>query len=188
MKQFLFTLAAAVVAVTASAQVYLGGEVGFWRNYDQNHTNFNITPEVGYNLDENWAIGTTLGYDYQYLDGIKVNSFVVAPYARYTFVKFDNVSLFLDGGFGFATSKAKYEGHSSDSYNSWEVGVKPGVKVDLTSKLSFIAHFGFFGYRDNDDVKVADEDTDVPAGAFGEKGFGFKANGNNLQFGLYYNF
>lgn len=107
MKKFLFTLAAAVVAVTASAQVYLGGEVGFWRNYDQNHTNFNITPEVGYNLDENWAIGTTLGYDYQYLDGIKVNSFVVAPYARYTFVKFDNVSLFLDGGFGFATSKAK---------------------------------------------------------------------------------
>lgn len=188
MKKLLFTLAAVVISLTASAQVYLGGEVGFWRNYDANHTNFSLVPEIGYNLDENWAIGTTIGYDYNYAKGIKVNSFEVAPYARYTFVKFDNVSLFLDGGFGFATSKAKYKSYSSDSYNSWEIGIKPGVKVDLTSKLSFIAHIGFLGYRDNDDISAADYKLSVPTGAFGEKGFGFKVNGNDLKFGLLYNF
>ena len=183
------------MAITASAQVYLGGEVGFWRNWDSNKTQFSITPEIGYNLDENWAIGTTIGYSYAYQGSLpvvgnqKMNAFIVEPYARYTFAKFDAVSLFLDGTVGFSTYKYSYEhGDDGDAQNQWEVGVKPGVKVDLTSKLSFIAHFGFFGYRDNDDVKVADEDTDVPAGAFGEKGFGFKANGNNLQFGLYYNF
>lgn len=178
MKKFLFTLAAAVITLTASAQVYVGGEVGFWRNWDDNHTTFTIKPEVGYTLSDNWAIGTTIGYAHNYKDGAKYNGFEVAPYARYTFVKFDAVSLFLDGGFGFQTYKVKVNGHSSDSQNGWEVGIKPGVKVDLTEKLSFVAHVGFLGYRDSDD--------DVSA--FGEDGFGFSANGNNLTFGLYYNF
>lgn len=179
MKKFLFTLAAAVVTLTASAQVYVGGEVGFWRNYSDNHTMFSINPEVGYNLDENWAIGTTIGYNYNYLEGAKINAFEVAPYARYTYAKFDAVSLFLDGGFGFQTYKVKpSHGKSSDAQNGWYVGIKPGVKVDLTSKLSFVAHVGFLGYMDSDDNQSA----------WGEDGFGVKLNGNNLQFGLYYNF
>ena len=178
MKKILFTLAAAVITLTASAQVYLGGEVGLWRNWDANHTSFSINPEIGYNLDENWAIGTTIGYTYNYNSGIKTNAFEVAPYARYTYAKFDAVSLFLDGGFGFQTYKVSQDGHSSDSMNGWQVGIKPGVKVDLTSKLSFVAHVGFLGYRDADDNKSA----------WGENGFGFKLDGNNLGFGLYYNF
>ena len=52
MKKFLFTLAAAFVTLTASAQVYVGGEVGFWRNWADgaNETTFKVLPEVGYNL------------------------------------------------------------------------------------------------------------------------------------------
>ena len=38
MKKFLFSLVAAVITLTASAQVYVGGEVGLWRNWDANHT------------------------------------------------------------------------------------------------------------------------------------------------------
>lgn len=190
MKKFLFTLAAAVVAVTASAQVYLGGEVGFWRNWDSNKTQFSITPEIGYNLDENWAIGTTIGYSYAYQGSLpvvgnqKMNAFIVEPYARYTFAKFDAVSLFLDGTVGFSTYKYSYEhGDDGDAQNQWEVGVKPGVKVDLTSKLSFIAHVGFLGYRDTNDDYAANG-----LRPFGADGLGFKLDGNALQFGLYYNF
>jgi len=179
MKKFLFSLAAAVITLTASAQVYVGGQVGLWRNWDANHTNFSIVPEVGYNLNENWAIGTSIGYLYNYNDGEKINAVVVAPYARYTYAKFDAVSLFLDGGFGFQTYKVSPKhGKSGDSQNGWQIGIKPGVKVDLTSKLSFVAHVGFFGYQDSDD--------DVSA--WGEDGFGFKLDGSNLNFGLYYNF
>ena len=150
------------MAITASAQVYLGGEVGFWRNWDSNKTQFSITPEIGYNLDENWAIGTTIGYSYAYQGSLpvvgnqKMNAFIVEPYARYTFAKFDAVSLFLDGTVGFSTYKYSYEhGDDGDAQNQWEVGVKPGVKVDLTSKLSFIAHVGFLGYRDTNDDYAA---------------------------------
>lgn len=179
MKKFLFSLVAAVITLTASAQVYVGGEVGLWRNWDANHTTFSIVPEIGYNLDENWAIGTSIGYLYNYNDGKKINAVVVAPYARYTYAKFDAVSLFLDGGFGFQTYKVSPKhGKSGDSQNGWQVGIKPGVKVDLTSKLSFVAHVGFFGYQDADDDYCA----------WGEDGFGFKLDGNNLNFGLYYNF
>ena len=179
MKKFLLTLADAFIAFTASAQVYVGGEVGFWRNWTAgaNTTTAKILPEVGYGLSEKWAIGTQIGWVYNYNEGVKVNAFVVAPYARFTYAKFDAVSLFLDGGFEFGTYKASGDGIHDDSHNSWGIGIKPGVKVDLTSKLSFVAHAGFFGYRDNDDAEI-----------FGGNGFGLDVNGNNLQFGLYYNF
>lgn len=178
MKKILFTLATAFVALTASAQVYVGGEVAFWRNWvnGANETTVKLLPEVGYSLDEKWAIGTQIGWQYNYNDGVKCNAFVVAPYARYTFASFDAVSLFLDGGFEFGTYK--YSGDvKGDSQNAWGIGIKPGVKVDLTSSLSFVAHVGFFGYRDADDNEI-----------FGNNGFGLDVNGNNLQFGLYYNF
>lgn len=179
MKKFLFTLAAVFVTLTASAQVYVGGEVGFWRNWADgaNETTFKVLPEVGYNLSEDWAIGTQIGYQYNYEKGVKVNAFVVTPYARWTFAKFDAVSLFLDGGFEFGTYKASGDGVKDDSHNAWGIGIKPGVKVDLTDKLSFIAHAGFFGYRDADDLEI-----------FGKNGFGVDVDGNALQFGLYYNF
>jgi len=177
MKKFLLTLVVATLSLTASAQVYVGGEVGFWRNYNSNQTTFSLAPEVGYTLSEDWAIGLSLDYDYLYNAGSKKNSFTVAPYARYTFAKFGPCNLFLDGGLGFATYK--YKG-ASNSNTGWYVGIKPGVAVNLTEKLSFVAHVGFLGYRDSDD--------DHPYRAFGSDGFGFNVDGNNLTFGLYYNF
>ena len=68
----LFTLAVlAVVTMTASAQLYLGGGIGTWRNTDENSTSVKIVPEVGYQLDSKWAIGTQVGYVYNYVNGIK---------------------------------------------------------------------------------------------------------------------
>ncbi|MCI6643834.1 MAG: outer membrane beta-barrel protein [Alloprevotella sp.] len=185
MKKLFLTLLVAVSALSASAQVYLGGEVGLWRNSDAKTTNFTIKPEIGYGLNDKWALGLVLGYQHDYksveLLGLKatnkVNSFIVNPYARYTAAQFGPVSVFLDGGFGFATSKAS---GADDSVNSWQVGIKPGVAVNLTKRLSFVTHVGFLGYQDGG--KGTTEN------AFGENGFGFNLSGNNLTFGLYYNF
>lgn len=176
MKKFFTMVALAAMTLTASAQVYVGGEVGLWRDYDANETSFTIKPEVGYNLSDKWGIGTVIGWDYGYSDGVKVNGLVVAPYARYTAAKFGPVNVFLDGGFGFYTYKVKDAG---SSYNAWEVGIKPGVSVNLTEKLSFVSHIGFLGYRD------ADKGSAVK---WGTNGFGFDLDGNTVTFGLYYNF
>lgn len=190
MKKVLLTLVVTLMTISASAQIYLGGEVGSWRDWEDgaNKTSVTLRPEIGYNLDENWAIGTTIGWQYNYYGNavnptngksLKVNTLIVAPYARYTFLKLNNVNLFLDGGFGFATSKVK----GFDAVNSWEVGVKPGVSVNLTDKLSFIAHCGFLGYR------TADQSVgNVSISPFGENGFGFSAKATDLSFGFIWNF
>lgn len=175
MKKLLLTVVAAVLAVAASAQVYVGGEAGLWRNYDANHTSFTLQPEVGYHLGEKWAIGTTVGFAHAYVDGVKLNGAIIAPYARYSYAKLGPVDLFIDGGFGFCTYKWKGADNSS---NGWQVGLSPGLAVNLTEKLSFIAHVGFLGCRDSDD------ETNL----FGENGFGFKLSGNDLRFGMVYNF
>ncbi len=61
----------AVFAMTASAQVYVGGQIGFTSssvNLDMDGTNsvsgtsFKILPEVGYKINDKWAVGIQVGY------------------------------------------------------------------------------------------------------------------------------
>ncbi len=87
MKKLFLTFAFAVVTIAASAQVYLGGEGGFWRNPNDNHTQFSLRPEIGYKLDSDWSLGMQVGYQYDYVSGTDVHTVNVAPYARYTFAK-----------------------------------------------------------------------------------------------------
>lgn len=187
MKKLFSSLIALLATVAASAQVYVGGEVGLWRNTDDNHTSFTVAPQVGYNLNDKWAIGLEFMYNHEYYDGVKANGAGVAPYARYTVAKAGPVSFMLDGGVGFATYKAKYKEYESDSYNAWQIGITPAIKVSLTKKVDFIASLGFLGYRDNDDMADVDGEK-VSAPAFGEKGFGFSFSSNDLKFGVVYNF
>ncbi len=65
MKKFLMTLVAIAMATTMNAQWYVGGTVGYNYSKDKNtdiktHA-FMIVPEVGYNLNENWALGVKMG-------------------------------------------------------------------------------------------------------------------------------
>lgn len=66
MKKLFLTLAVAAASLTASAQVYVGGEVGLWRNKDANHTNFTIKPDLGYKLSDKWDLGIGIGYEHNY--------------------------------------------------------------------------------------------------------------------------
>lgn len=170
----LLTALVALMTISASAQVYLGGEVGFWRNPTDNNTIFKVKPELGYNLDSNWALGLAFGYEYEYVGhDQKCNTLSVNPYVRYTFAKFGPVNVFADGGFDFETSKWK----GGDAATIWSIGVRPGVAVNLTEKLSFVSHIGFIGYSDSNDHHAHNLD-----------GFGAVLDGSQLTFGLYYNF
>jgi len=175
MKKLFLTMMVALLSVAAGAQVYVGGEVSLWRDYDKNHTSFTVQPEVGYRLSDHWAIGTVVGFSHSYKKGVKANGAIISPYARYHYAKFGPVSLFLDGGFGFNTYKYKGAGSSK---SAWQVGVTPGVSVDVAKNLSFVAHVGFLGWRDADDDRSQ----------FGENGFGFRLSSNDLRFGMLYHF
>lgn len=166
MKKFLVMAVVALMSVTASAQAYLGGSLSFAdRDYDGEKTDvFTIAPEIGYNLNDAWAIGASLNYTWT---KDIANEFSIKPYARYTYFKADLVSLFVDGGFNLGI----YSPKEGDSSTTWGVGFEPGVALNFTEKFSLVAHIGFLGYRDMKTYKEIGVDIH-----------------NNLSFGFYYNF
>ena len=179
------TLAAVAMAATMNAQGYIGGGVGFESaSQDGNSdTFFMIQPEIGYNLSDNLAVGLMIGYGENKLkvkdeNGIKqtekTKMFTINPYVRYTFVKFDKVNLFLDGGLEYIYTK---QGDLKN--NTFGIGIKPGVAVNLNDKLTFVSHIGYIGYRNSKD------DVD---GAKALNTFGATIDASSLSFGLYYNF
>lgn len=86
MKKLLFTLVVAFMAIiSADAQVYVGGSFNLTHDKNADVTNFSIAPEVGYNLNKNWAIAAEIGYTHFKSDGNKANAFNFAPYARFSF-------------------------------------------------------------------------------------------------------
>jgi len=177
MKKFLMTIAAAFVAVSMSAQVYVGGEIGIASEKfggGDAETTYKFIPEIGYSLNDEWAVGVKIGYqkgkadltNSEAYDGISPREqFVISPYARYTFFKSNLVSAFVDGGLDIASIK--------DGDTVFNIGLRPGVAVNLTKELSFVTHVGFVGYKSytSDNTKI-----------------GVDLNGNNVTFGLYYNF
>jgi hypothetical protein len=176
MKKFFMTLAAVCVAATMDAQVYIGGGIGLQSSsYDGNTTTvIKLMPEVGYNLNESWALGIALGYGEVKDDNTKHKTFAVNPYARYNFAKFDKVNLFVDGGLTYA-----HTDNAGAKANSFSLGLKPGIAVNLNDKLSFVAHAGFLGWT------TSKPDVD---GAKSTNTFGFDLDGSDLSFGFYYNF
>lgn len=174
------TIVAAVAAVSVNAQVYLGGSVAFeaWSSQklagDKSETVFAILPEVGYNLSDEWAIGTVIGYQsdkFNGVNGVSESAFTFNPYARYTFAKLGKVNFFVDGGVDFTTA-------SKADWNEIAVGFKPGLSVNLTDNVSFVSHLGFIGW---DQFNPDGDDNNISK-------FGLNLSGANLTFGLYYNF
>ncbi len=184
MKKIMMTLAAIAVAATMNAQVYVGGGVGFATSSNDGNTDtsFKIIPEIGYNLDDNFAVGIAFGYaqnkSTKKVAGVETSVtdkiFEINPYLRYTFLKLDKVNVFVDGGLTYV-----HNDNAGTKTNTFGIGLKPGVAVNLNEKLSFVTHFGWLGYTNS---KV---DVD---GAKATNTFGLDLDGNNLTFGLYYNF
>ena len=169
MKKIILTALVAIASITANAQVWVGGQLGFSVTNndatDKNFTEFTIAPEIGYSLSDKWDIAIALGDKYSKPEDIDAtNDFFVNPYARYTFFQTGKVGFFLDGGFSI---------QAGDSPTQWGVGLRPGVKFAASDKVTFVASFGGLGYK-----KVEDEYSK----------FGFNVNGNALQFGCYYSF
>ena len=145
MKKLFASLAAVLVSVAMSAQIYVGGGLNVESNSDK--TGFGVAPEVGYVLNENLAIGGMLNFDVQDIDAIDAFKLDIKPYARYTFLKAGNFSLFADG-----VVDLNYDGGASE-FNFQGVYVQPGVSYAFNEKFSIAARMGQIGYVDNADNK-----------------------------------
>ena len=175
MKKLFTVIAAAFIAVAANAQFYAGGNVGFQTG---DRTYINIAPEAGYNFNDQFAVGAVVGFSHQedLYSAITLN-----PYVRWTFADWSPIKLFLDGSFAFSsiTVDKNFLGQEK-TYSAMQFGVKPGIALPLNEQLSLVAHLGFVGFAAVDEnVEFIAEYAD---------GFGAHFGGNDLTFGIYYNF
>ena len=191
MKKIMMIAAMMVAAVSANAQVYVGGGIGFQTTSQGDNTNtvIKIMPEIGYNLSENWAVGIALGYGHSKntvsangVDvSVKTDVFSINPYARYTFVKSGNFSAFVDGGVAYSTIHINGTSDVLGNINQVKVGFNPGVAYAISPKVGLVAHLGDLSYEStwckakNVDVKVSE----------GKFNIGLW---NSISFGAYYNF
>ncbi|MBO6023890.1 MAG: hypothetical protein J6P83_03450 [Bacteroidales bacterium] len=144
MKKLFLVLALAFAGIfTANAQVWIGGGIGA-SIYD-NHTHFSISPEVGYNINNQWtvALGASYGFTQDKVEVLgeeitnTTNMLSLEPYVRYvggTIGK--KFSLFMDltGDFGLIDA------------NGYAVSLRPGIAWAATEKFTAAFRFGFAGY------------------------------------------
>ncbi|MDR2292131.1 MAG: hypothetical protein LBE11_01485 [Prevotellaceae bacterium] len=158
----------------ANAQDYkwfIGGKASFWTGKDggTKKTIFSVAPEIGYRFSDNFALATN--FEYRHLteknngNTAKLKEIVVGPYLRYTFLKSGIVNVFVDGCATFGLSGLK----------GFETGLRPGIAIDLTKRLSVVANLGFVGYNNGKGVGRS---------SFG-KGFGIDLSGYQSSIGFY---
>lgn len=180
MKKIFMALAAAFMAVSVNAQVFVGGELGInafssqENAGDRSETTFKILPEIGYSFNDEWAVGTVIGYEnnkWDGVEGVSESAWIFAPYARYTFAKTGKVSFFVDGGIDL-------EFASDKDWTGLGLGLKPGLAVNLTDNISFVSHLGFIGWQQYN--PEGDKNSTNKTGV--------DLSTNTLTFGLYFNF
>ncbi len=169
-------VAVCFACLTASAQVYVGGGLGFSKisDGDNDATAFEILPEVGYQLNDKWAVAVQLGYINAEVGETETSTFTIAPYARYTIATWNKVNLFADGQIQYVHTDV-----DDLKTNAWGLGILPGIKVDITDNLSLVSRIELLSYAS------AKADVD---GAESVNTFTFNMNTTDLQFSLYYNF
>ena len=185
MKKLILAAFVAVASLTASAQWWVGGEVGFnatkttGLGASVKGNQFVVAPEIGYKVNDKIDVAVLVGYAhaknnelFDYDDVFENgNGFEINPYVRYSFIQAGNFKFFVDGGFAYGLLHESGE----KSVNVWEIAVKPGIAYSLSDKVSLVAHVGSAGWQfaKQGDVKT--------------NSWGCGVSGNNITFGAYVN-
>lgn len=184
MKKFLIMALVALTGLCASAQrnFFIGGQAGYVHDGSDNTNRLTILPEIGYDLNSKWTVGTTIGWDYTHFcrKDISTNLFRFNPYVKYTYFRSESnlVSLYVDGTVGVGLGWTHVGGDDTKTACVWQIGLRPGVSLNLTPEFSMTATIGFIGYQGvNNAAKPA----------YHSRG-GIDLNGNNLTLGFYYHF
>lgn len=158
MKKILLMAFFAVAAVGANAQVYLGGSLNLGTTNVKegdldgvSTTTFSITPEIGYNITDAFAIGAEVGFGTSKTEDHKArNKWTVAPYVRYSFAELgNNVKLFADVFFAY-----NWLSQGDADWDGFEVGLRPGINVALNDKWSLVGKMTLFSYSKYDELKT----------------------------------
>lgn len=125
-----------------------------------------IAPEAGYKFNQTWALGVTLGYQYQDLGHYNLNTLKVLPYVRGTYAHAGNVKFFgeLAAGYGHMST-------DGDGVSGFMAGLRPGMAVNFNEKFALIIRTTLLEYSYFDELHTT----------------GFSINGN-LELGVEFTF
>ena len=197
MKKLFLSLAVALGVFTSAAaqeagQMWAGGTVGLWSSKvkgGDSQLSFKVMPELGYNVTENVAVGIVIGAAHTHggtdlkFDGANdatgaasKNLYKVSPFLRYTIVKGDIGSIFVDGGVGYEWGKVC---GVESKINNLEIGLRPGLALNVSSKVALFSKFGFLGYQNTKETEGKGEaKQEVKTNSFG-----FDFDMRNIEFG-----
>jgi len=182
MKKALLTLALAVLTLAAGAQNkwVAGGTGHFSHDLDKNAgdvssdvVEWRIEPFVGYNIDEHWRVGFTVGYLYNHtreLDALDnlvdlggKHAFRFGPYLHYNILRYNRWILFVEAEALFITvpkymalANAFGIAHNpgapgnAPTYDMKRTGfdftVKPGVTYELSQHVNIDLNLNLLGW------------------------------------------
>ena len=211
MKKLFITIAFVAATMFASAQLYVGGNLGMkitnssLKSGSETQTqkktfDLEIVPTVGYMFADNMGVGLDFGMKFNKEttpkevimatdDKIeKETSWVIAPYFRYVFAELDNFKFYADAKVAMTFGKEKIEQGSSksdgDKTFNLGIGIIPGLSYDLTDNIAMVAEIDVLslGYNMR---KVTEPNDDVKK----TNKFGLHVNNNaDIKIGFVYNF
>ncbi len=178
------------MAVSAGAQgghgarggqkYWVGGTIGFSQTdmYNTPSTAYlssiNVLPEFGYKFNDRWAAGIQLGFAQAKIDATSssygsMQTFTVAPFARYTWFNWRALSLFADGGIGFSSADGALsaDGSKIDYGRVINCGlfVNPGFSVRLGRRVALVGRTNVnlftVGYAEAEMYTADGDDTDI---------------------------
>lgn len=185
MKKIILSALVAASALTANAQVFVGGALGFNSNKfcdgAESTTAFTLAPTIGYNINENWAVLAEISFNSTNnagafdpeLAGMKMDKSAstlgLGVYGRYTFAKTGIASFFVDGGVSMTSM-------NNDRGAIFSVGLRPGIKLSASEKVDLVATIGALRYQFANEK--AGKGNDLYLGV----------DNTNIALGVYYNF
>ena len=138
MKKLLLILALSLVALTAHAQLYLGGSLSFLG--DSGGVMVGLHPEVGYAFSDRISVGSSVSV-MLIEDDVWLS---VDPYFRFYYWELGPVRLYTDA-------------HLTYHYRGFGAGIRPGFAVPLSDHFFITTQLGQIGWYDrsfNADVNL----------------------------------
>lgn len=192
-KSLLAMLLAVALAVPAMAEgMWIGGSASYYNTNVKDtstRTSWEIAPEFGFNVNENWDLGVQVAYGKGQNEAVVIGDFVspkddvesigVAPFARYKLMEVGSFNVYAKGSIFYKNSKLKDADVKVDSYGITIVPVVEYMINDSWS-ISAILNFAELGYTHAKADVTGDPEADE---------FGFNVNdGNIFSVGVAYHF
>ena len=172
MKKLFLLMALACISIAANAQAYVGGTLGIsvvhasTDGASATNSAFSIAPEAGYYFNNTWAVGASVGVQYQSISDTGVTTFYVLPYVRANFAHFSVFDFFGELALG-------YSHESSDGYGTggFTAGLRPGFTANFNDQFALVGRTTLLSYSHYDGVN----------------GIGFAIN-SNFELGVQFKF